>query len=202
MQLVHSAQDREIGRRHRPGQAVDAASADPERLYLLGDREGSCWWSIIALRSADWPCRARLPKNRWPPSARRSWRGASSRPRPARSPRHRLPLSAAILAAVRQKLHRSPCPNSLSQLSPRMVTVSRSPSAAASPTISGDGLSTPAPPQAASRQKLHRAGAWPWPPDRPARRRAQGPCCSTASQPLPGREGLAPRSCSRSRARS
>jgi len=28
----------EIGRRHRPGQVVDAAAADPERLCLLCDR--------------------------------------------------------------------------------------------------------------------------------------------------------------------
>jgi hypothetical protein len=38
MQLIHSAHDREIGRRHRPGHVVDAAAADPERLHLLRDR--------------------------------------------------------------------------------------------------------------------------------------------------------------------
>jgi hypothetical protein len=38
MQLVHSAHEGQIGHRHRPGQVVDAAAADPERLRLLGDR--------------------------------------------------------------------------------------------------------------------------------------------------------------------
>src|SRR5450759_478680 len=34
----------------------------------------SCSWSITALRSANLPCRALLPKNRSPASALRSWR--------------------------------------------------------------------------------------------------------------------------------
>src|SRR3954467_8237950 len=38
---------------------------------------------------------------------------------PARSSRHRLSCSRAILAALRQKLHSSACPNLLSQLSGR-----------------------------------------------------------------------------------
>ena len=39
MEFVHPPHDGEIGRRHRPGQVVDAAAADPERLGLLGDRQ-------------------------------------------------------------------------------------------------------------------------------------------------------------------
>src|SRR4051812_14516200 len=39
MQLVHSAHDGQIGRRHRSGQVIDAATADPKRLGLLGDRQ-------------------------------------------------------------------------------------------------------------------------------------------------------------------
>ena len=35
MQFVDPPHDREIGRRHRSGQVVDAAAADPERLRLL-----------------------------------------------------------------------------------------------------------------------------------------------------------------------
>jgi hypothetical protein len=38
VQLVHTAHDREVGRRHRSGQVVYAATADPERLCLPGDR--------------------------------------------------------------------------------------------------------------------------------------------------------------------
>src|SRR5215207_1008847 len=41
---------------------------------------------------------------------------------PARSSRHRLSCSRAILAAVRQKLHLSTCPNLPSQLSPGQRT--------------------------------------------------------------------------------
>jgi hypothetical protein len=39
VQLVHSAHDGEGGRRHRSGQVIDAAPADPERLRLLDDRQ-------------------------------------------------------------------------------------------------------------------------------------------------------------------
>src|SRR4051812_7921220 len=39
MQLVHPAHDGQIGRRHRSGQVVDAATADPEHFGLLGDRQ-------------------------------------------------------------------------------------------------------------------------------------------------------------------
>src|SRR3954449_4420326 len=39
VQFVHPAHDGEIGRRHRSGQVVDAATADPERFGLLGDRQ-------------------------------------------------------------------------------------------------------------------------------------------------------------------
>jgi hypothetical protein len=38
VQFVHPAHDREVGRRHRSGQVVHTATADPERLRLLGDR--------------------------------------------------------------------------------------------------------------------------------------------------------------------
>src|SRR3954468_7304444 len=37
VRLVHPAHDGQIGRRHRSGQVVDAATADPKRLGLLGD---------------------------------------------------------------------------------------------------------------------------------------------------------------------
>src|SRR4051812_34160676 len=37
VQLVHPAHDGQIGRRHRSGQVIDAAAADPERLGLLGN---------------------------------------------------------------------------------------------------------------------------------------------------------------------
>src|SRR4051794_30826261 len=40
---------------------------------------------------------------------------------PARSSRHRLSCSRAILAALRQKLHSSACPNLLSQLYPHFA---------------------------------------------------------------------------------
>src|SRR6476659_8367931 len=49
---------------------------------------------------------------------------------PARSSRHRLSCSRAILAALRQKLHSSACPNLLSQLCSRRTgsaTSSRNP---------------------------------------------------------------------------
>src|SRR4051812_49203218 len=46
---------------------------------------------------------------------------------PARSSRHRLSCSRAILAAVRQKLHLSTCPNLPSQLSPRREAPSHAP---------------------------------------------------------------------------
>src|SRR3954452_13960906 len=39
VQLVHPAHDGQIGRRHRSGQVVDAATADPEHFGLLGDRQ-------------------------------------------------------------------------------------------------------------------------------------------------------------------
>src|SRR3954453_10045078 len=39
VQLVHPAHDGQIGRRHRSGQVIDAATADPKRLGLLGDRQ-------------------------------------------------------------------------------------------------------------------------------------------------------------------
>src|SRR3954469_3743587 len=39
VQLVHPAHDGQIGRRHRSGQVVDAAAADPKYLGLLGDRQ-------------------------------------------------------------------------------------------------------------------------------------------------------------------
>src|SRR3954452_2814664 len=39
VQFVHPAHDGQIGRRDRSGQVVDAATADPERLGLLGDRQ-------------------------------------------------------------------------------------------------------------------------------------------------------------------
>src|SRR4051794_22065005 len=39
VQLVHSAHDGQIGCGHRSGQVVDAATADPKRLGLLGDRQ-------------------------------------------------------------------------------------------------------------------------------------------------------------------
>src|SRR5215211_3127142 len=39
VQLVHPAHDGQIGRRHRSGQVIDAPTADPERLRLLGDRQ-------------------------------------------------------------------------------------------------------------------------------------------------------------------
>src|SRR3954453_18504536 len=42
---------------------------------------------------------------------------------PARSSRHRLSCSRAILAAVRQKRHLSLCPNSPSQLSGKMASM-------------------------------------------------------------------------------
>jgi hypothetical protein len=37
MQLVHPAHDGQIGRRHRSGQVVDAATTDPKSFGLLGD---------------------------------------------------------------------------------------------------------------------------------------------------------------------
>src|SRR3954449_2163750 len=37
VQLVYPAHDGQIGRRHRSGQVVDPATADPERLGLLGN---------------------------------------------------------------------------------------------------------------------------------------------------------------------
>src|SRR4051812_27345854 len=39
VQLVHSAHDGQIGRGPRSGQVVDAATTDPERFGLLGDRQ-------------------------------------------------------------------------------------------------------------------------------------------------------------------
>src|ERR1700726_1070644 len=42
----------------------------------------SCAGSIIALRSANLPCRALLPKNRSPASALQSWHAATSRRQP------------------------------------------------------------------------------------------------------------------------
>ena len=39
MQLIHAPHDGEIGRGRRPRQIIDAASADPERLRLFGDRQ-------------------------------------------------------------------------------------------------------------------------------------------------------------------
>src|SRR3954452_6375957 len=39
MQFVDPAHDGQIGRRHRSGPVVDATTADPKRLGLLGDRQ-------------------------------------------------------------------------------------------------------------------------------------------------------------------
>src|SRR3954462_3187895 len=39
VQFVHPAHDGQIGRRPRSGQVIDAATADPKRLGLFGDRQ-------------------------------------------------------------------------------------------------------------------------------------------------------------------
>src|SRR3954462_6403009 len=39
VQFVHPAHDGQIGRRHRSGQVVDPATADPKYFGLLGDRQ-------------------------------------------------------------------------------------------------------------------------------------------------------------------
>ena len=39
MQPVETPHDRQVGRRHRPWQVVDAATADAQNLRLLGDRQ-------------------------------------------------------------------------------------------------------------------------------------------------------------------
>src|SRR5437773_6424985 len=78
MQPVETPHDRKVGFRHRARQIVDAATADVQSSRLLGDGQ-VVWGSIIALRSANRPCRALLPKNRSPASALQSWHAATSR---------------------------------------------------------------------------------------------------------------------------
>src|SRR3954449_2323724 len=84
MQLVHSAHDGQIGCGHRSGPVVDAAAADPKCLGLLGDRQ------IMPPYGSQGPLLFE-----------------SRRVVPAGSSAHRLSCSAAILAAVRQRLHLS-----------------------------------------------------------------------------------------------
>ena len=83
MQFVDPPHDRQIGRRHRPGQVIYAAAADRPAPGLPRQRQ-DCSRSIIALRSARVRlCRAHRPKNRSPASTRRSWRAVPSGPPPA-----------------------------------------------------------------------------------------------------------------------
>jgi hypothetical protein len=39
VQFVHPAHNRQVGSKHRLGQVIDAAAADPERFGLLSDRQ-------------------------------------------------------------------------------------------------------------------------------------------------------------------
>src|SRR3954469_18938240 len=103
VQLVHPAHDGQIGRRHRSGQVIDAATADPKRLGLLGDRQimGAVDHRFALSRPAllSAPDKRLVPGlngGRWLASTRRSWRAAFSRRRlawpgpisaPTRTPR-------------------------------------------------------------------------------------------------------------------